>query len=60
MEHFFSINEAAKALGVHPNTIRNWIKTGVLRAYRPNPKRGSKVFIRESDIFKSLLKGMIE
>lgn len=29
-----TIKEAADAIGVHENTIRLWIKSGTLRAYR--------------------------
>jgi len=60
MEQFLTIKEAARTLRVHPNTVRNWIRAGLLRAYRPNPRRGSKVFIRASDIFKAIEKGLIE
>jgi excisionase family DNA binding protein len=29
-----TINQSAKFMGVHPNTIRNWIVAGTLAAYR--------------------------
>jgi excisionase family DNA binding protein len=31
---YLSIAESAEYLGVHPNTIRNWIKLGTLKAGR--------------------------
>ena len=31
---YLSIAESAEYLGVHPNTIRNWIKLGTLQAGR--------------------------
>jgi excisionase family DNA binding protein len=31
---YLSISESAEYLGVHPNTIRNWIKLGTLKAGR--------------------------
>lgn len=34
MEEFYTINQAALALKVHPLTIRRYIKEGKLKAYR--------------------------
>lgn len=33
-----SINEAAQYVGVSERTIRNWIATGILPAYRYGPR----------------------
>lgn len=33
-KEYYSINEAAEILSVHPNTIRNWIRSGALPAGR--------------------------
>jgi excisionase family DNA binding protein len=33
-----TIKQAAESLSVHPNTIRNWIKTGKLKAIRFSSK----------------------
>ena len=41
-----SIREAAEALGVHPDTISNWVRDGKLRAV----KIGRRVLIRVADI----------
>lgn len=36
-----TINEAAELAHVHPNSIRNWIRDGVLTGYRL-PSRGQR------------------
>jgi len=41
------VNEAAKYLNVHPNTVRRLIKTGELHATRLGPKT---IRIRLSDL----------
>lgn len=33
-----SINQAADRAGVHPRTVRRWIATGALPAYKMGPK----------------------
>lgn len=33
-----TIDEAAQRIGVHPNTIRNWLKAGNLKGYRIGPR----------------------
>lgn len=39
MDNMVSVAEAAAILRVHPSTIRRWIETGELKAYRMGPKR---------------------
>ena len=34
VSEMLSVNEAAQQLGVHHQTIRNWIQAGTLKAYR--------------------------
>lgn len=46
MEKFYSINELAKQLSVHPNTVRAWIAKGWLKAH----KVGYRIRIFESDL----------
>lgn len=29
-----NVRETARLLGIHENTVRNWVERGVLRAYR--------------------------
>lgn len=51
-QELLTVNQAAKKFNVHPQTIRNWYRDGVLPAYRPNPK--GKVFLRLEDVDKVL------
>lgn len=39
MEELLTLNEAAKILKVHPNTLRLWDKSGVLKAVRIGVKK---------------------
>jgi excisionase family DNA binding protein len=39
MEELLTLNEAAKILKVHPNTLRLWDKNGTLPAIRIGVKR---------------------
>lgn len=45
---FLTVSEAARTLGVHPNTVRVWTEQGVLRCLRIN-RRGDRRF-RRSDL----------
>lgn len=47
----FRIGDLAKTVGVHRNTVRNWIKSGVLKA---QPVLGKKYLIEE-ELFKGFL-----
>jgi excisionase family DNA binding protein len=47
-ELMLSSTEAARMLGVHPNTVRGWADKGILRSYRIGP-RGDRRF-KQSDI----------
>lgn len=44
-----NIPQAAKELGVHENTIRNYINRGLLRAFKPAYK-GARSKIRAEDL----------
>ena len=44
---YLTVDEAAERVGVHPSTIRRWIDTGRLSAYRLGPKR---IGIKHSDL----------
>ena len=48
---FITIKQAAELLRVHPNTIRNWIETGILRRYQVHP--GYRVLLKTEDIEKA-------
>lgn len=39
MEELLTLNEAAKILKVHPNTLRLWDKKGILKAVRIGIKK---------------------
>ena len=45
---FLTVKQASELLKVHPNTIRNWIKTGILKYYQVG--RGYKVLVKTEDI----------
>jgi len=42
-KQFLTVKEVAKLLGVTPLTVRNWDKSGKLRAYR-NPLNNYRVY----------------
>ena len=48
---FITIKQAAELVRVHPNTIRNYIKAGILKQYQVN--RGYKVLLKTEDIEKA-------
>jgi len=49
---FITINQAAELLRVHPNTIRNWIRDGIVRHYQVG--RGYRVLLKTEDIEKAI------
>ena len=49
---FITIKQAAELVRVHPNTIRNWVKVGILKQYQVN--RGYKVLLKTEDIKKAM------
>ena len=49
---FITVKKAAESLGVHPNTIRNWIEAGILRRYQVN--RGYRVLLKTEDIERAM------
>jgi len=55
---FITIKQAAELLRVHPNTIRNWIKAGILRRYQVG--RGYRVLLKTEDIEKAISRRDIE
>lgn len=46
-EELLTVKEAAKRLKIHPQTIRRWIRRGLLRASKVGPRQWR---IRESDL----------
>lgn len=49
---FLTINEFAKLIRVHPNTIRNMIKSGRLSAFRTSSSPKSSYRIARSEIHR--------
>ena len=45
LRDFVTIKEAARILGVAPNTLRNWDRAGKIPVYR-NPMSGYRLFKR--------------
>lgn len=43
LRQYMNVNEAAKYLGVSPNTLRNWGKAGRIKERR-NPVNGYRVY----------------
>jgi excisionase family DNA binding protein len=55
-ERIYTLDEAAKWLGFHRNTIRKWIESGELVATRP----GKEFRIRQSDLDEFLRRKQIK
>lgn len=49
----YGVREAAKRLGVHENTVRNWCVSGVIKDFRTLPGSGFRR-IPESEISRLL------
>lgn len=47
-----TLKQASDVLNVHPNTLRNWDKKGVLRAIRYGDRRDRR--FKKSDLLKLL------
>ncbi|MCD8485145.1 helix-turn-helix domain-containing protein [Candidatus Woesebacteria bacterium] len=58
MEVLLTLSETAKILKVHPNTLRLWDKSGVLKAVRIGVKRTRRY--RKEDIEKFIKEGKRE
>lgn len=46
LDDFLTVSEAASALGVSPSTLRNWDRSGKLKAAR-HPINGYRLYKRE-------------
>ncbi len=56
-KEYYSVKEVAKMLGVTPLTLRNWDKSGKLKAYR-NPINNYRVYkMREIELFLRKIEG---
>ena len=54
-QQMMTIEEVARLLNVHTNTVRQWNQRGLLKAYRLGP-RGDRRFT-EKDVLEFLLSG---
>lgn len=52
---FLTLKQASELLGLHPNTLRKWDKSGYLKAIRIG-RRGDRRY-RKSDVVKILEEG---
>lgn len=55
---FYTVDKIAKLLDVHPNSVRNWINDGKLKAFRPTDDGSSKYKIRKEDFEKFISERM--
>ena len=51
---YYSVKEIAEKVSVHPNTVRNWIESGELKAYKLGrvlriKKEDFEAFAKEAD-----------
>ena len=42
-----TVSEVAKALHVHPNTVRNWSDNGLLKSYRLGQRRDRRFNLKD-------------
>jgi excisionase family DNA binding protein len=54
-EKYYTVPEVAEKLNVHPQTIRNWIRSGKLTASKPAVKvivseKSLQEFLKETEI----------
>jgi len=54
VRRFFSVQEVADGLEVHPQSVRRWIKTGQLPAYKPGGSPRGPWRIGEDDLERFL------
>ena len=54
---YITVKQAANLLGVHENTIRNWIRAGILTRYQVNP--GYRILLKTEDIERAVRRGDI-
>jgi len=58
---WLSVAKAADRAGVHPRTVKNWIKRGYLQATRlPSPKSKGHLRIRLGDLDALVARGALQ
>jgi excisionase family DNA binding protein len=50
-QQLLNVNEVARILHVHPNTVRLWSKIGVLKAYRIGKRRDYRFKMSDVETF---------
>ena len=45
-----TISEASQAVVCHPNTIRNWIRSGILHSYRIH--EGGTIYVKDFEVHR--------
>jgi len=55
MDDMLTVNEVARLLHVHPNTLRRWSNRGRIRAYRINPRGDRRYRLRDIECFLAQL-----
>jgi excisionase family DNA binding protein len=56
-DKLYTIDEIAQLLSVHPETVRNWIRTGKLSAINLGGSAGYRVSQSDLDAFLRSLRG---
>lgn len=56
---FFTLDEVAKELRVHPRTIMRWLKSGALKGYKLGRGKTSLLRIPKNEVSKFLSKHKI-
>jgi len=51
IDDMLTVNEVARLLHVHPNTLRRWSNIGRIRAYRINPRGDRRYRLRDIEGF---------
>ena len=54
---FLSTTEVAEQLGVTSQTVRNWIRDGLIRAYRLNP--AGSILVKQEDLERAIEEGKL-
>lgn len=53
-EKLYTVKEICAQFHKHPNTVRDWIKTGKLKALKPNVGPSATFMVRGSDLMQFL------
>ena len=45
-----TITEASEQVGVHPNTVRNWLKAGLIKGWRTAPR--GMIYLKDKELLR--------